>query len=163
MTVGSAITNNIALVELLQLRLLRIEEKDDLKRYQGSVFIDTQGTTSGLTERLRKACVPTLVIVDHHEPQGMISAQFTDIRNRCERDCDNLYRIYRKRIAAIGSRRRRPRASGDSLDAWDQERNWRARAGRSEDFIAAAYLAEFVDQETLAAVLSNSGHGMRWT
>src|SRR5262245_54641409 len=41
---------NIALIELLRLQLLRIGESDDLKGYQGSVFIDTQGTTSGLTE-----------------------------------------------------------------------------------------------------------------
>src|SRR5262245_22723898 len=44
---------NIALIELLQLQLLRIAENNGLGDYQGSVFIDTQGTTSGLTERLR--------------------------------------------------------------------------------------------------------------
>ncbi|HKX32138.1 MAG TPA: hypothetical protein VJ302_30910 [Blastocatellia bacterium] len=42
---------NIALVELMQLHLL----DGDLRRYQGSVFIDTQGTTPGLTEWLRSA------------------------------------------------------------------------------------------------------------
>src|SRR5215510_8902545 len=46
---------NIALIELLRIQLLRVGESDDLKRYQGSVFIDTQGTTSGLTERLHDA------------------------------------------------------------------------------------------------------------
>src|SRR5215470_15256411 len=33
---------NIALIELLRLHLLRVGESDDLKGYQGSVFIDTQ-------------------------------------------------------------------------------------------------------------------------
>src|SRR4030095_7427047 len=71
---------NIAPVELLRIQLLRIGESDDLKGYQGSVFIDTQGTTSGLTERLQDAGVPALAIIDHHEPQEVIKAQFTDIR-----------------------------------------------------------------------------------
>jgi len=67
---------NIALIEILQLHLLRVGESDDLKRYQGSVFIDTQGTTSGLTERLRDARVPALAIIDHHEPQGRLERGF---------------------------------------------------------------------------------------
>src|SRR5262245_7333528 len=69
---------NIALIELLQLHLLRVGESSDLKRYQGSVFIDTQGTTSALTERLRDEGVPALAIIDHHEPQGVVEAQYTD-------------------------------------------------------------------------------------
>ena len=36
---------NIALIELLRLHLLRVGEGHDFKRYHGSVFIDTQGTT----------------------------------------------------------------------------------------------------------------------
>ena len=71
---------NIALIELLELQLLRVAEDDKLDEYQGSVFIDTQGTTSGLTERLREAGVPALAIIDHHELQGVVEAQFTDIR-----------------------------------------------------------------------------------
>ncbi len=35
---------NIALVELLDIGLVRVEETDDLARYSGSVFIDTQGS-----------------------------------------------------------------------------------------------------------------------
>src|SRR5262249_40040238 len=61
---------NIALIELLQIHLLRVGEGADLKSYQGSVFIDTQGTTSGLTEWLHDAGVPALAMIDHHEPQG---------------------------------------------------------------------------------------------
>ena len=52
----------------------------DLTRYQGSVFVDNQGTTSGLTDRLAKAGVPVFAIVDHHELQNIITAEFTDIR-----------------------------------------------------------------------------------
>jgi nanoRNase/pAp phosphatase (c-di-AMP/oligoRNAs hydrolase) len=146
---------NIALVELLQIRLLRIDEKDDLKRYQGSVFIDTQGTTSGLTERLRKAGVPTLAIVDHHELQGLVTAQFTDIRT----DANATATIYTEYIESGLLQLDRADEDHDRLatalmHGIRSETGGLVRAG-SEDFMAAAYLAEFVDQETLAAVLSN--------
>lgn len=49
---------NVALVELLDISMVRVGDDDDLKRYQGNVFVDTQGTTTGLTERLAKAGGP---------------------------------------------------------------------------------------------------------
>jgi nanoRNase/pAp phosphatase (c-di-AMP/oligoRNAs hydrolase) len=146
---------NIALVELLQLRLLRIEEKDDLKRYQGSVFIDTQGTTSGLTERLRKACVPTLAIVDHHEPQGLVAAQFTDIRTEANATA-TIYTEYIESglLQLDRADEDHARLATALMHGIRSETGGLVRAG-SEDFMAAAFLAGFVDQETLAAVLSN--------
>jgi nanoRNase/pAp phosphatase (c-di-AMP/oligoRNAs hydrolase) len=146
---------NIALVELLQLHLLRVEEGDDLKRYQGSVFIDTQGTTSGLTERLRRAGVPALAIIDHHEPQGIVEAQFTDIRTGANATAT----IYTEYIEAGLLRLERSNPDHERLataltHGVRSETGGFVSAGR-EDFAAAAYLAEFVDQETLAAILSN--------
>src|SRR5262245_34357674 len=43
---------NIALVRLLDLDLVRYQEGFDLTTYAGSVFIDNQGTTTGLLEPL---------------------------------------------------------------------------------------------------------------
>jgi nanoRNase/pAp phosphatase (c-di-AMP/oligoRNAs hydrolase) len=146
---------NIAMVELLQLLLLRLGESDDLKRYQGSIFIDTQGTTSGLTERLFQAGVPALAIVDHHEPQGMVEAQFTDIRTWARATAT----IYTEYIEAglLQLERSNPdheRLATALMHGLRSETGGLVRAGR-DDFMAAAYLAEFVDQETLAAILSN--------
>lgn len=146
---------NIALIELLQLRLLRVGEGDDLRRYQGSVFIDTQGTTSGLTERLRDAGVPALAIIDHHELQGVIEARYTDIRV----DANATATIYTEYIESGLLRLERSdpdhkRLATALMHGIRSETQGLVRAER-DDFMAAAYLAEFVDRETLAAILSN--------
>jgi nanoRNase/pAp phosphatase (c-di-AMP/oligoRNAs hydrolase) len=146
---------NIALVELLRLHLVRVGESDDLKRYQRSVFIDTQGTTSGLTERLRDAGVPALAIIDHHEQQGVVEAQFTDIRA----DANATATIYTEYIESGLLRLERSDPDHKCLatalmHGIRSETGGLVRAER-DDFMAAAYLAEFVDWETLAAILSN--------
>ena len=146
---------NIALIEHLRLHLLRVGESYDLKGYQGSVFIDTQGTTSGLTEQLRDAGVPALAIIDHHEPQGMIEARFTDIRD----DANATATIYTEYIESGLLRLERSdpdhrRLATALMHGVRSDTQGLVRAGR-DDFMAAAYLAEFVDPETLAAILSN--------
>jgi nanoRNase/pAp phosphatase (c-di-AMP/oligoRNAs hydrolase) len=146
---------NIALIELLRLHLLRVGECDDLKRYQGSVFIDTQGTTSGLTERLRDAGVPALAIIDHHEPQGVVEAHLTDIRAGANATAT----IYTEYIESglLRLERSEPdhkRLATALMHGIRSETQGLVRAER-DDFMAAAYLAEFVDRETLAAILSN--------
>ncbi|HUH14146.1 MAG TPA: DHH family phosphoesterase [Longimicrobiales bacterium] len=71
---------NLALVHLLELELTRWTEGLVLDRYDGAVFLDNQGTTSRLTERLAAAGVPTLAIIDHHAAQELLDPEFSDIR-----------------------------------------------------------------------------------
>jgi nanoRNase/pAp phosphatase (c-di-AMP/oligoRNAs hydrolase) len=71
---------NLALVQLTDIDLVRYSEGDDLKQYKHTVFVDNQGTTSRLTDRFADIGVAPLVIVDHHEIQDRIEAVFTDIR-----------------------------------------------------------------------------------
>ena len=54
---------NIALVRLLDLDLIRYGEAFDLSRYTGSVFIDNQGTTTGLLEPLSTGARATLDVL----------------------------------------------------------------------------------------------------
>jgi nanoRNase/pAp phosphatase (c-di-AMP/oligoRNAs hydrolase) len=132
---------------------VRISDEDDLMRYQGSVFVDTQGTTTGLTERLARACVPVLAIVDHHEPQGVIEAEFNDIR-----DVDATAAIYAEYME--GGLLRLERSEPDHVRlATALMHGLRSETcglfgARREDYRAAAYLAEFIDRLKLAAILS---------
>jgi nanoRNase/pAp phosphatase (c-di-AMP/oligoRNAs hydrolase) len=71
---------NLALVQLTDLELVRYTEGQALDQYQGTVFVDNQGTTTTLTDRFDAAGVKTLVIVDHHEKQDRLQAVYTDIR-----------------------------------------------------------------------------------
>ena len=71
---------NLALVQLTDIELVRQNETSDLSQYNGTVFVDNQGTTASLTDRFAAVGVKPLVIVDHHERQDRIEAVYTDIR-----------------------------------------------------------------------------------
>lgn len=71
---------NLALVQLTELGMVRYSEGYNLEQYKGTVFVDNQGTTATLTDRFAAVGVRPIVIVDHHEKQDRIRAEFTDIR-----------------------------------------------------------------------------------
>jgi nanoRNase/pAp phosphatase (c-di-AMP/oligoRNAs hydrolase) len=145
---------NLALVELLDIPLVRIQDSDDLTRYKGSAFIDTQGTTTGLTGRLASAGVPVLMVVDHHEPQGVLDALFSDVRT----DANATATIYTEYLEH----------GMLELERGDEEHTRLATAlmhglrsetgglirGERADFLAAGYLADFIDRVALETILS---------
>jgi nanoRNase/pAp phosphatase (c-di-AMP/oligoRNAs hydrolase) len=144
---------NVALVELLDIPLVRIAESDDLSKYRASVFIDNQGTTSGLTDRLIQGGVPAAAIIDHHELQNIIEAEFTDIR-----DVNATATIYAEYLESGLLTLERENADHVRLatalmHGIRSETNGMVRAGRA-DFLATAYLADFVDEEKLNEILS---------
>jgi nanoRNase/pAp phosphatase (c-di-AMP/oligoRNAs hydrolase) len=71
---------NVALIHVLDIPLTRFTEGLPLDRYDGSVFIDNQGTTTRLTDRLEQAGVRTLAVIDHHASQKLLEPEFSDIR-----------------------------------------------------------------------------------
>ncbi|MQA89309.1 MAG: bifunctional oligoribonuclease/PAP phosphatase NrnA [Gemmatimonas sp.] len=71
---------NLALVNLLEIELIRFTEQIDLSRYDAAVFVDNQGTTTRLTGRLRNAGIPTFAVIDHHDPQDLLDPIFSDVR-----------------------------------------------------------------------------------
>jgi nanoRNase/pAp phosphatase (c-di-AMP/oligoRNAs hydrolase) len=71
---------NLALVHILSIKLIRFTESLPLERYDGAIYVDNQGTTTRLTDRLLEQGVPALAIIDHHAPQGIIHPEFTDVR-----------------------------------------------------------------------------------
>ncbi len=71
---------NVALVKLLGIDMIPFKPELDLKSYQGAVVIDHQGTTTAAAlKALEAAGVPILILIDHHEPQDTVKAEFTDI------------------------------------------------------------------------------------
>lgn len=71
---------NLALINLLDIELTRVTDAVPLHEYDGAIYIDNQGTTTRLTDRLAVAGVPALAVLDHHAPQGLLSPEFSDIR-----------------------------------------------------------------------------------
>lgn len=71
---------NLALVNLLEIEMIRYREGVALDGYDAAVFIDNQGTTTRLSKRLADANVPTFAVIDHHDPQDLLHPIFSDIR-----------------------------------------------------------------------------------
>jgi len=71
---------NLALVNLLSIDLVAFTDETSLSVYDAAVFIDNQGTTTRLTRPLLEAGVPTLAVIDHHDPQDVLDPIFSDVR-----------------------------------------------------------------------------------
>lgn len=144
---------NLALVHLLDIDLIRYSDSLPLDQYKGAVFIDNQGTTTRLTDRILGAGVPVLAVIDHHAPQGLLHPEFSDIRPVgaaatiltdylrsgaiMELDADNQAHIYLATALVHGLR---------------SETNGFIRAG-PEEHIAAAYLSRYMDPRRLESIL----------
>jgi nanoRNase/pAp phosphatase (c-di-AMP/oligoRNAs hydrolase) len=146
---------NIALVELLSIQLTRVQENTHLNHYNGSVFIDNQGTTTGLTTRLADAGVPVLAIVDHHEPQGIIDAEFTDIRPATGATA-TIYTQYIENglLKLDRSDPDHVRLATALMHGIRSETLALVNAKRAE-FRAAGYLSDYLDPDALAGILAN--------
>jgi nanoRNase/pAp phosphatase (c-di-AMP/oligoRNAs hydrolase) len=70
---------NRALVNLLDVPVSNYDARP-LDTYAAAVFVDNQGATTHLTERLRAAGVPTLAVIDHHDPDEVLDPVFSDVR-----------------------------------------------------------------------------------
>ncbi len=77
---GISHQENRALVQVLDIRLTRFTDALALDTFDGAVFIDNQGTTTRLKDRLDEAGVPTLAVIDHHADQKLLQPEFADIR-----------------------------------------------------------------------------------
>lgn len=72
---------NLALVKVLGLELIRFSETVSLDDYDGAVFVDHQGTAAEeILQALEAARVPIVAIIDHHEVQARVTPEFSDIR-----------------------------------------------------------------------------------
>jgi nanoRNase/pAp phosphatase (c-di-AMP/oligoRNAs hydrolase) len=143
---------NLALVRLLDIELIRYNDEVRLSDYHHSVFLDNQGTTTALTERLEAAGVKPLIIIDHHERQNIIDAPFTDIRPLSA----TATMLVEYLSAGLGrvevGRPESQRLATALMHGLRSETDSLIRA-KQEDFIAAAWLSKFVNDEMLRAVL----------
>lgn len=143
---------NLALVRLLDIEIIRYNDEIKLSDYNHSVFLDNQGTTTALTERLELAGVTPLVIIDHHELQGILTAQFTDIRPMSA-TVTMLVEYLRSGLGKCeAGRPETERLATALMHGLRSETDGLIRA-KEEDFEAAAYLSRFVNDEMLRSVL----------
>lgn len=144
---------NLALVHLLDVELTRVTDSLPIDRYDGAVFIDNQGTTTRLTDRLQKAGVPTIAIIDHHAPQGLLEAEYTDIRPIGA--AATIFTDYLRSgevLTLDEARTIHTHLATALVHALRSETNGFIRAG-PEEYAAGAYLSRYADQELLGSIL----------
>lgn len=144
---------NLALVQLTDLEMVRYSEGYNLEQYQGTVFVDNQGTTAALTDRFEAAGIKPLVIVDHHEKQDRIEAEFTDIRKigatatiYTEYIREGLLELNKSDLNSV-------RVATALMHGIRSETSGLVRA-REEELEAAAFLSRIADSSLLEDILS---------
>lgn len=143
---------NLALVRLLDIEMHRFNDEIQLSNYQHSVFLDNQGTTTALTDPLEAAGVKPLIIIDHHELQGIIEAEFTDIRP-VSATATMITEYLQGGLGKLEIGRPESEKLATALmHGLRSETDGLIRA-KKEDLLAAAYLSQFVNDEMLKAVL----------
>ena len=152
---------NLALVNLLEIRLLRYDPDDlPLEQYAAAVFVDNQGSTTHLTERLKEAGVPTLAVVDHHDPQDLLDPLFSDVRPLGA--AATLFAEYLQSGVILKLDAEDPdhvRLATALMHGLHSETDGFVRA-RPPEYQAAAYLSRFMDADLLERVVCvQKSHG----
>ena len=147
---------NVALVKLLGIDLIRYDGSFDLKPFAGAVFVDNQGTTSEeIVGALEAAGVPPLIVVDHHEPQERLKPEFSDVRRRGA--TATIYAEYLEQglIEMDKTHREHVVAATALLHGLFTDTLGFIHAS-AEDFQAASFLSRFRDADLLGQIMSQA-------
>jgi nanoRNase/pAp phosphatase (c-di-AMP/oligoRNAs hydrolase) len=144
---------NLALVQLTELELIRFAEGYDLSRYAATVFVDNQGTTARLTERFESIGIKPIVIVDHHEKQDRITAEFIDLRQIGA--TATIYTEYiREGLLELNrGDRQHVKLATALIHGMRSETSGLVRAG-TDELEATTFLSRFADSALLDDILS---------
>src|SRR5688572_10717649 len=144
---------NLALVNLLDIQITRWSSGADLERYAAAIFVDNQGTTTHLAERLKSAGVPTLAVIDHHDPQDLLDPIFSDVRPLGA--AATMFAEYLQSGTILkldAANEAHVRLATALMHGLHSETDGFVRA-RPPEYQAAAYLSRFMDPDLLERVL----------
>lgn len=146
---------NIALVRLLGIELVRYRPELNMAQYQGAIYVDNQGAASKITDVLEAAGVPALVVVDHHEPQERLLPTFADVRRIGA--TATIYAEYLQQglVKLTKGNKEHVAVTTALMHGIMSDTNHFVRAG-VEDFHAAAFLSRFMDEALLNRILNQS-------
>lgn len=147
---------NQALVNLLKIDLIRFNHSINLGKYQAAIFVDNQGATAReIVDRLQEGAVPTLAVIDHHEPADILSAQFTDIRR--VGSTATIYASYLQEgiLTLVDTNEDHVRVATAMMHGVMSDTGQFTRAG-PEDFQAASFLSKFRDFSLLEQIRSQA-------
>ena len=147
---------NLALVNLLGIKLHPFARDMDISQYAGAVFVDHQGSTAReAAKALDKAQIPVLIIVDHHEPQSTVQAEFSDIRTIGS--TATIYAQYLEQgiLKLDSAQDEHVKMATALMHGLITDTNNFMRAGPA-DFYAAAFLSRYRDADILEQIMSQA-------
>ena len=151
---------NIALVRLTNLPAKRwpsqAKDRPNLSEYQGYVLIDTQGTTSQLTELVEDANLPLILVIDHHASQGKLDAELADIRPEIHATATILSQYLQAGLLQLDRSNTTHVKCATALMHGLRSDTSQLMHASEPDFMAAAYLSQYYDAQLLSAVLQAS-------
>lgn len=147
---------NLALVSLLDLDLIKFEPGMDMSVYDAAVFVDNQGTTaSEVVDALQDAGVPVLIIVDHHEEQEFLQAEFTDLRAVGATATIYVDYLQNGPVQLEAGEEQHAAVATALLHGILSDTNGFIRA-TDADFYAGAYLSHYRDEGLLQKIMSQA-------
>ncbi|MBE9180563.1 bifunctional oligoribonuclease/PAP phosphatase NrnA [Oculatella sp. LEGE 06141] len=151
---------NIALVKLtgipIQRRPVQAIKDKDFAPYQGSVFVDNQGTTTQLLPLVQQAGIPVTAVIDHHTTQGELNAEFEDIRSQTRATATIFTQYLQAGLLKLDSSNGEHIKCATALMHGLRSDTDRLMQAQEEDFLAAGFLSRFYDAQLLSAVLQAS-------
>ncbi|MBF0308435.1 MAG: bifunctional oligoribonuclease/PAP phosphatase NrnA [Magnetococcales bacterium] len=144
---------NLALINLVNIPVKRWENDEiGLRRYQGAIFVDSQGTTTSLTSLLEREKTPVIAMIDHHVAQERIPSVFQDLRPVGA--CASILTAYLKQglLTLLPGKEEHRRLATALMHGIISDTGSMIKA-LSLDFEAAAFLQPFVDSELLMEIL----------
>jgi nanoRNase/pAp phosphatase (c-di-AMP/oligoRNAs hydrolase) len=147
---------NIALVKLMDIEMKKWSPEFDLSPYQGTIFVDNQGTTAGpIVDAIQEKKIPELIVVDHHESQERLKPKFKDIRKVGA--TATIYTDYiQKGLLVLDKMKKEHVMVATALMHGIKTDTLGFITAGPEDFIAASYLSAFVDGEILTHITSQA-------
>ncbi|NIP24108.1 MAG: bifunctional oligoribonuclease/PAP phosphatase NrnA [Phycisphaerae bacterium] len=147
---------NIALVKLLAIELVNYEKSPELSQYDGAVFVDNQGSSSGaIVEALEAANVPPLIIIDHHEKQERLKPAFSDIR-RVGATATIYAEYLAQGVIQLDKSRKEHVAATTALTHGLMTDTHNFIRATAEDFQAACFLSQYRDADLLEYIMSQA-------
>ena len=147
---------NLALSRALDYNLIPFEEGFDFSHYNSAVLVDHQGTTvNEIVSRLKAAAVNVVIVVDHHEDQNQIKAEYKDIRKIGS--TSTIYAQYLKQglIKLETTDKKHVMMATALMHGIMTDTSSFIRAAE-EDLEAAAFLSNYRDAELLDLITSQS-------
>jgi nanoRNase/pAp phosphatase (c-di-AMP/oligoRNAs hydrolase) len=147
---------NVALVKLLGIDMIPFKNELVFKQYQGAVIIDHQGTTiNAVLKSLDAAGIPILIMIDHHEPQDVVKAQFTDIQRTGS--TATIYAHYLKQgILEMQKGNKEHVALATALMHGIMTDTGNFIGADSDDFHSAAFLSQYRDPNLLEQIMNQT-------